>query len=71
VSRPTGARDLGPRKRLRHHEPTIRRLNAAGQPDTVIGAALGLTANQVRGVRLRADPPIPAVAPPGRPRSTR
>jgi hypothetical protein len=54
---------------IAHHAERVRQLNAAGHPDAHIARVLGLADhNQVRGIRRRARPPIPAAVPRGRPR---
>jgi len=54
---------------IAHHEAEVRKLNAIGLTDGVIAGMLGLhDPGQVRGIRRRANPQIPAAAPRGRPR---
>lgn len=50
------------------HLPAIAALAGAGLCDREIGERLGLSGEQVRGLRGRADPPIKAARPRGRPR---
>lgn len=56
---------------IAHHEVEVRKLNAIGLTDGVIAGMLGLNdPGQVRGIRRRAEPPIPAARGRGRPRSS-
>lgn len=42
------------------HRERVRALAAQGLTDPAIGARLGLSTDQVYGIRRRANPPIPA-----------